>query len=84
MSENKTWTFKSEDIFENIPGDPENIMMNIPDEISESLGLKPGDPVRVLWGDQGTVILQKAQLDEDGNIVSSTDSNEIINQQKMG
>jgi antitoxin component of MazEF toxin-antitoxin module len=81
MSENKTWTFKAEEIFENIPDDPENVMMNIPSEIAESIGLNPGDTVRVLWGDQGTIILEKTEFDEDGNIIPSENLNEVINQQ---
>ena len=59
MEEKKTWTFKVEDIFEDIPNDLENINMNIPEEIAEAAGLKPGDPIKILWGDQGTIIIEK-------------------------
>jgi AbrB family looped-hinge helix DNA binding protein len=62
--EQKTWTFKVEDIFEDIPDDPENVLMNIPEEIREAVGLKEGDPVRVLIGDQGTLIIEKISQDE--------------------
>lgn len=59
MSETKTWTFKAEDIFEDIPNDLENVNMTIPPEVAEAVGLKPGDSVKVLWGDQGTIIIEK-------------------------
>jgi hypothetical protein len=60
--EQKTWTYKVEDIFHDIPDDPENINMTIPPEICEKMGLIPGDKLKILWGDQGTIIIQK--LDE--------------------
>jgi hypothetical protein len=64
MEENKTWTFKVEEIFEDIPDDPENIIMNIPEEIREAAGLKEGDPIRILWGDQGTIRIEKITQEE--------------------
>lgn len=57
--EQNTWTFKVEDIFEDIPNDPENVNMKIPEEVAEKAGFKPGDKIKVLWGDQGTVIIEK-------------------------
>lgn len=63
MAENKTksWTFKAEDIFEDIPTDPENCNMKIPQEVADAIGLVPGDKVKILWGDQGTIIIEKAK-----------------------
>jgi hypothetical protein len=63
MQENeaKSWTFKAEDIFEDIPTDPENCLMKIPEEVSNAIGLVPGDRVKILWGDQGTIIIEKAK-----------------------
>ena len=66
MEEKKTWTFKAEDIFEDIPDDPKNINMNIPEEIAEAVGLQPGDPIKILWGDQGTIIIEKLDKDNSG------------------
>jgi antitoxin component of MazEF toxin-antitoxin module len=63
-NEQKTFTFKAEDIFEDIPGDSENINMNIPAEIMESQGWKEGDTVRVLWGDQGTIIIESVPKED--------------------
>jgi len=62
--EQKSWTFKQEDIFENIPDDPENMNMNIPEEVAEQAGIKPGDPIRILWGDQGTIKIEKITQEE--------------------
>jgi AbrB family looped-hinge helix DNA binding protein len=62
--EQKTWTFNAEDIFEDIPDDPENVIMNIPEEIREAVGLKEGDPIRVLWGDQGSIVIEKITQEE--------------------
>jgi len=53
------WTFKAEDIFEEIPDDPKNINMTIPEEVAEKAGLQPGDPIKILLGDQGTIIIEK-------------------------
>jgi hypothetical protein len=64
MSEQKVWEYKVEDIFEDIPGDLENINMNIPEEIREAMGVKPGDPVRIFWGDQVTIKIEKITQEE--------------------
>ena len=62
--EAKTYTFKVEEIFEDIPDDPENVIMNIPEEIQKAAGLNPGDPIRILWGDQGTIKIEKITQEE--------------------
>ena len=31
MAESKTWTFKAEEIFSDIPNDPKNVNMKIPE-----------------------------------------------------
>ena len=61
MSKNKNqlFEFKVEDIFTDIPGDDKNVNMKIPDEIMEAQGWKEGDNLRILWGDQGTIIIEK-------------------------
>lgn len=58
-NEQKTWTFKMEEIFEDIPDNPEDVLMKIPEEVCEQVGLVPGDKVKVLVGDQGTLIIEK-------------------------
>jgi hypothetical protein len=59
--ESKRYIYKAEEIFEDIPDDPKNVNMKIPDEIAKEVGLEPGDTVRVLWGDQGTVVIEKVE-----------------------
>ena len=60
MSEqSKTYTYKVEDIFEDIPNDPDNILMNLPQEVMDEVGIVPGDTVKILLGDQGTLVIQK-------------------------
>jgi hypothetical protein len=62
------WIFKAEDIFSDIPDDSENVVMKIPDEVAEKAGLVPGDKLRILSGDQGTIIIEKLgeETDNDG------------------
>lgn len=62
--EPKRWTFKVEDVFEDIPDDPNEVLLKIPEEVAEQVGLEPGDPIKVLWGDQGTIIIEKISTEE--------------------
>jgi len=55
----ETRTYKVEDIFEEIPDDPKNVLMNLPPEICEEMGLEPGDNIKIELGDQGTLIITK-------------------------
>jgi hypothetical protein len=64
MTENKTWTYKVEDIFEDIPDDPKNVNMKIPEEVANEIGLVPGDSIKILWGDQGTIIIEKVKEED--------------------
>ena len=67
MSEDKKqWIFKQEEIFEDIPDDPKNINMKLPDEVAEAAGIKPGDMIKILWGDQGTIIIEKVEKENSG------------------
>jgi formylmethanofuran dehydrogenase subunit D len=50
--------YNYEDIFEDIPGDPDNIMMKIPPEICEAQGWKEGDNINIKVED-GKMILSK-------------------------
>lgn len=52
------YTFNAEDIFEEIPGDPDNVMMKLPPEICESQGWKTGDTINIKLED-GKLILSK-------------------------
>jgi prophage tail gpP-like protein len=55
----KVHTYKVEDIFEDIPDDKENLLMNLPPEVMEEAGIKPGDKVKISIGDQGSLIIEK-------------------------
>jgi formylmethanofuran dehydrogenase subunit D len=54
----ETFTYTAEDIFEDIPGDPDNVMMKIPPEILERNGWKEGDTLTVKLED-GAIIITK-------------------------
>jgi len=53
-------TYKVEDIFEDIEGDDENVLMNIPPEISEKMGWVPGDVLKITV-EKGQIIMTKAE-----------------------
>jgi hypothetical protein len=57
--EEARFTYQTEEIFSDIPDDPENLQMTIPPEVAERAGLQPGDPVKISLGDQGTVVIEK-------------------------
>lgn len=61
----ETKTYKVDDIFQEIPDDPKNLIMNLPPEICEEVGLEPGDTVKILIGDQGTLIIEKLKEEDD-------------------
>jgi formylmethanofuran dehydrogenase subunit D len=54
----KNLTFNVEDIFENIPGDDDNVIMKIPPEVLEQTGWQEGDTLTVTLED-GAIILSK-------------------------
>jgi hypothetical protein len=54
--ENKT--YNADDIFEDIPGDPDNVIMKIPPEILEQNGWKTGDTL-IIEAEEGRLILKK-------------------------
>lgn len=51
-------TFKVEELFHEIPGDPDNVMMTIPPEICEQQGWKSGDTINIKV-EEGKMILSK-------------------------
>lgn len=59
--ENKTYT--AEEIFQDIPGDPDNCIMKIPDEICERLGWKEGDTIDIK-AEEGRIILTKVWVNK--------------------
>ena len=57
----KIITYKVEDIFEDIEGDDKNVLMNIPPEVSERMGWKPGDVLKITVEDGQISITKKEQ-----------------------
>ena len=54
----ETRTFLAEEIFEDIPGDPDNVIMKIPPEILEHNGWKEGDTLDITIED-GALTIKK-------------------------
>ena len=52
-------TFLVEEIFEDIPGDPDNVIMKIPPEICEAQGWVEGDTLNVKV-ENGALIITKS------------------------
>lgn len=50
-------TYKVEDIFQDIKGDDENVLMTIPEEILEAKGWGEGTIVKIEIGDRGSLII---------------------------
>lgn len=48
--------YNTDDIFQKIPGDDENILMTIPTEICETMGWEPGDTLNINVEGEGLVI----------------------------
>jgi len=55
-------TYKYEEIFEDIPGDDEYILLNIPEEVLTSMGWKEGDTLKVS-SDSYSITLEKEEDD---------------------
>lgn len=48
----KKYIYDADEIFEEIPGDPESVLLKIPPELAESIGWQPGDTISVTAVDQ--------------------------------
>ena len=53
--------YKVEDIFQDIEGDEDNVLMNIPPEIAEQMGWKPGDVLRIITEETGGISIIKVE-----------------------
>lgn len=52
------FVFNAEEIFEEIPGDPDNVIMKFPPELLEKTGWKDGDTLDITLED-GAIIVTK-------------------------
>ena len=57
----KIITYKVEDIFQDIEGDEDNVLMNIPPEICERMGWNPGDVLRIQIEEEGSISIIKVE-----------------------
>ena len=53
-------TYNAEDIFEDIPGDPDNVLMNIPKEIADEMGWTEGTTLSIVV-ENGTMIIEEVK-----------------------
>lgn len=53
--------YKVEEIFQDIADDDENVLMNIPPEIAEEMGWKPGDVLRINVEEGGSISIVKVE-----------------------
>lgn len=53
------FTYSADDLFEDIEGDSENVLMNLPQEVMDAAGLVPGDSIVVEMGDKGSILIKK-------------------------
>ncbi len=51
-------TFLVEELFEDIPGDPDNVMLKIPPEICEQNSWKEGDTLNIVV-ENGAIVISK-------------------------
>jgi hypothetical protein len=59
----KIITYKADDIFENIEGDEDNVLMNIPPEILEQMNWSTGDTL-VIKSENGSITISKKVINE--------------------
>lgn len=55
----QTKTYLVEELFQDIPGDPDNVLFTIPPEVCEHLGWQPGDTLHIEAA-QGSIVIKKA------------------------
>lgn len=58
MENKEQFIFTAEDIFQDIPGDPDNVLMKFPDEVLALTGWKEGDTLDIKLED-GKIIVNK-------------------------
>jgi formylmethanofuran dehydrogenase subunit D len=58
MDNKEQLIFTAEDIFEEIPGDPDNVIMKFPEEVLKVTGWKEGDTLDINIED-GKIVIKK-------------------------
>lgn len=54
-------TYNYDEIFEDIEGDPDNVLLNIPPEICEEAGFNEGDLIQVTLEGKALLIMKKVE-----------------------
>jgi len=57
----KSYTFNVEDILINDPDNPNQSILQIPDEILQDQGWTEGTELKIKIGDQGTIIIEEVK-----------------------
>ena len=57
----ETVTYSVDEIFQDIEGDNENVLMNIPPEIAEKMGWQPGDLLRIEVLEEGGLSISRVE-----------------------
>lgn len=57
-NDKEKFIFTAEDIFQEIPGDPDNVMLKFPDEVLALTGWKEGDILDIKLED-GKIVIKK-------------------------
>ena len=52
-------TYLVEELFQDIPEDPDNVLFTIPPDVCEQMGWKPGDTLHIEAA-QGSIVIKKA------------------------
>lgn len=65
MDKDKIVTYNQKDVFVKDPDNPNNLIMKIPDDILKKKGWSEGTKIKISVGDQGTIIIQEAEQNED-------------------
>lgn len=55
------YVYNADDIFQDIDGDTENVLMKIPPEIVDQMGWHPGDILRITIEETGSISIIKVK-----------------------
>lgn len=72
---------KAEEVFQEIAGDPDNVMMNIPEEICKQAGFEIGDEI-VIESKDGSLVLFKKE--KPAKIYESPDGGKTVYARDFG
>jgi len=69
MTDDKKYIFNYEDIFEEDPNDPDNVLMTIPEAIREQQGWNEGDLLKITADEktQTLTIIKVGEKDDDNS-----------------